>query len=305
MRIGLSISGGGIRGLIAAEIGYHIASEVGRPLADCVDLLYGTSTGGIIALGSAASPAMTMHDMVQLYHEHGKEIFGKKSWLGFRGILGMQYKRKPLNKLLTGIFHEETLASCTIPTAVTSYNLQRTQPTFMKSWRESDQDIRIVDAALATSAAWPTYFKPHIVHNEALIDGGFVGNNPAAFCYADLTHIHPGEDAYAIISIGTGEAIKRQSQKQAMKSGLLKQGGHLVDVFFDGSADAMNYVLRQIPRVRLYRLQLRLKEASHAMDDASPKNLKNLSRDAQRFIEESMADPDSELVQAISLLKSR
>jgi len=43
----LSIDGCGIRALIPAEI----EKRTGRAVADCFDLIAGTSTGGILALG--------------------------------------------------------------------------------------------------------------------------------------------------------------------------------------------------------------------------------------------------------------
>ena len=49
----LSIDGGGIRGLIPALVLAEIEKRTGRAVADCFDLIAGTSTGGILALGFA------------------------------------------------------------------------------------------------------------------------------------------------------------------------------------------------------------------------------------------------------------
>lgn len=47
----LSIDGGGIRGVIPAVVLTEIERLTGRPIAESFDLVAGTSTGGILALG--------------------------------------------------------------------------------------------------------------------------------------------------------------------------------------------------------------------------------------------------------------
>src|SRR5437899_10389291 len=73
----LSVDGGGIRGLYAAVLLERLAREV-PTLVDGVDLVAGTSTGGIIALGLAHGLATA--DLVALYRDRAKEIFDD-SWL--------------------------------------------------------------------------------------------------------------------------------------------------------------------------------------------------------------------------------
>src|SRR4051812_47080385 len=47
----LAVDGGGIRGVVPARVLQAIEERTGRPAADLFDLIAGTSTGGIIALG--------------------------------------------------------------------------------------------------------------------------------------------------------------------------------------------------------------------------------------------------------------
>lgn len=51
----LSIDGGSIRGIIPARILQQIEQQIGRHLWEVFDLVAGTSTGGIIALGLGTS----------------------------------------------------------------------------------------------------------------------------------------------------------------------------------------------------------------------------------------------------------
>jgi patatin-like phospholipase/acyl hydrolase len=51
MRRVLSIDGGGIRGAFPAAFLASVEQSIGVPIASQFDLIVGTSTGGIIALG--------------------------------------------------------------------------------------------------------------------------------------------------------------------------------------------------------------------------------------------------------------
>src|SRR6516164_1563755 len=71
----LSIDGGGIRGIYPAAVLAGLVKRYlgGRSIAGYFDLIAGTSTGGIIALGLSAG--LTGADLRQLYLERGNEIF--------------------------------------------------------------------------------------------------------------------------------------------------------------------------------------------------------------------------------------
>src|SRR5687767_14051163 len=81
----LSIDGGGIRGIFPAGVlaGLERRYTGGRPLTSYFDLLAGTSTGGILALGLGAG--YTAAQLLDLYVRRGCEVFppaGRiKSWL--------------------------------------------------------------------------------------------------------------------------------------------------------------------------------------------------------------------------------
>ena len=47
----LSLDGGGTRGIIPALVVAHLERQMGAPASELFDLIVGTSTGGILALG--------------------------------------------------------------------------------------------------------------------------------------------------------------------------------------------------------------------------------------------------------------
>src|SRR5690348_12609519 len=100
----LALDGGGVRG--ALTLGYleRIESLLRKRsgnndlvLADYYDLIGGTSTGAIIA--SCLAIGKPVNDIVDLYNNLGKEVFGKRrfpiiprSWTDFRAIFKSSYK---------------------------------------------------------------------------------------------------------------------------------------------------------------------------------------------------------------------
>ena len=81
----LSIDGGGIRGIIPAHLLAAIERGANAPICELFDLIAGTSTGGIIALGLTApgpdgKPARSAEDIVRLYSTEGKRILSLSPW---------------------------------------------------------------------------------------------------------------------------------------------------------------------------------------------------------------------------------
>ena len=76
----LSIDGGGIRGIIPAMVIAFIEKKMAKPAQALFDLMVGTSTGGILALGlsrpgSGREAQFSARRVVKLYEEQGDKIF--------------------------------------------------------------------------------------------------------------------------------------------------------------------------------------------------------------------------------------
>ena len=71
-RIGLSLDGGGVRGLLLATELDYISRKVGKPLHKIFDCVGGTSIGGILALASTGSndsynPVCSTSDLIDIF----------------------------------------------------------------------------------------------------------------------------------------------------------------------------------------------------------------------------------------------
>src|SRR5471032_2126594 len=99
----LCIDGGGIKGMFPASLLAAVEREHGHPIGDYFDLIAGTSTGGIIALGLGLG--FTAQDMKQFYLESGPMIFPRrKRWQKatdwFRRLLRTAYGSDQLRNSL-------------------------------------------------------------------------------------------------------------------------------------------------------------------------------------------------------------
>jgi patatin-like phospholipase/acyl hydrolase len=290
----LSIDGGGIRGIIPAMVVAHIERKMGRPAHELFDLMVGTSTGGILALGlsrpGASRPAQfSARWVVKLYEEQGANIFEYSLWRKLRtvgGILDEAYSHEVLEGILGKYFAGATLGDCKTPTMVTSYDIQNRRTVFLKSWYADHQLVRCCDAARATSAA-PTYFEPKPLDTgdvaSVLIDGGIFMNSPSVSAYAEARKLFPGEPI-AVLSLGTGELTRPIAFGETRTWGSALWVMSLLDCMFDGVSKAADHQMQLFLGERYQRLQASLESASDDMDDASEENIRNLKRTARELI---------------------
>ncbi|MBE8967340.1 patatin-like phospholipase family protein [Nostocales cyanobacterium LEGE 12452] len=209
----LSIDGGGIRGIIPALLLAEIERRTQKPIFSLFDLITGTSSGGILALGltkprlsSDVSDNLpvaeyTAEDLLQLFLEYGVEIFYEPLFERLLGplediFLQPKYPSESKEEIFRQYFGNATLENNLTEVFVTSYDIEQRIPIFFTNKLEKQQiesknfqklcgGFSLLDAALATSAT-PTYFAPHRLvnpHNSGiaytLIDGGVFANNPA------------------------------------------------------------------------------------------------------------------------------
>ncbi len=282
----LALDGGGIRGLIPALVLAEIERRTGRAMTTMVDVIAGTSTGGIIACGLALPDPMAAEEIAAIYEVDGPSIFDRsaiKIVTSANGLLDERYDSDGLVSSLRRHLGRTRLAEATTPLVLTAYDLEARQALLLRS---DTEDVSMVDAAHATSAA-PTYFEPVRLGARTLVDGGVFAINPAVFAFAEA-----GGTPELLLSLGTGSHTRPLLYEQVKDWGRLEWAEPIIDVVFDGSADAVDAQLTALAGDRYLRLQTRLEEASDDLDDASPENLAALRREAERLIAERDADID-------------
>ncbi len=303
----LSIDGGGIRGLIPAIVLKEIKDNIDndKEIYEIFDLIAGTSTGGIIALGLTApqiddktKAANTVKDLIDLYENNGSKIFPKWKFFNFLKtiiqVFEQKYSAKSLEKNLERLLKNTTIEDALTNILVPTYDIERRTPHFFKKWPlntlKNVENFYMKDVARATSAA-PTFFKPAKIsplsdgRKFSLVDGGVFANNPALCALIEAKKIYPNAEKYVIVSLGTGSVNRKYYYNKVKKWGFASwispgNGVPLLSIMMDGQSDSANHQLKRLPGVEFYRFDTELINTNDELDDASQQNiiaLKNLA----------------------------
>ncbi len=302
----LCIDGGGIRGLIPALVLADIEQRTGRRIAELVDLVAGTSTGGIVACGLTrpgpdGRPLYSAQELAGIYVEEGPRIFHRsllKRIFSVGGWIDERYEDDGLNSALARYLGDAQLSDAVTDVFVTAYDISGRFAFFFRSARARDDpayDFPLVQVGRATAAA-PSYFEPTEVTDVAgtrtypLIDGGVYAVNPSMCAFADVAAAGRLGELELMLSLGTGEHTRAYTYEQTRSWGQLEWARPVLDMVFDGVADTIEFEAETLMGDRYVRLQTELDIASDDLDDASARNLAALALEAERLIAASEAE---------------
>jgi hypothetical protein len=311
----LAIDGGGIKGAWPAAFLADLEEATGQRVLDMFDLIVGTSTGAIVALGLGLG--MPASDIVRLYAERGPVIFeppgpfrgARRRWRasgklpGLRatadGLAGMmahlsgpKYPSCPLKTALVDQFQNRTLGESQTRLVIPSFNAQIGQVYLFKTSHhprfERDHTVSAVDVALATAAA-PTYFSAHATQlGSILVDGGVWANNPTGLAVVEGVAVlgwKPRE--MRVLSLGCTD------QPLALPRGVSARWfdlTHVIELMFRGQAEGSMGTAKLLlghteSEPRLFRRTQVVDRGTFAMDSADQvRHLAGLGReDARQF----------------------
>ena len=300
----LSIDGGGIRGILPAMLLAWLERKTGQPVSQLFDLIAGTSTGGILALGLVrpngdGRPAYSAEEMAELYVREGNRIFASNLWHKLRslGSIGDQkYPAHGMEEVLQRYFGETRLSNALTSTLVPSYEIERRIPFFFKSRNAQSQpthDFPMWQVARATSAA-PTYFEParieaaHEGDYWALIDGGVFANNPAACALVEGRTQFPEAGGFVVCSLGTGTLTRPISYDDARHWGVARWAKPVLNIVLDSVSETVDYQLNQLlPAGSYYRFQSSLQRGSEQMDETSASHIRGLRLLGEKLVRDN------------------
>jgi hypothetical protein len=210
----LSIDGGGIKGIFPAAVLTLLEHEFlgGRQIAKCFDLITGTSTGGIIALGLAAGKASSK--LLDLYMRDGRDIFPpgpiQRAWSMIRGASMYRYDRAALTNTLERTLGATTLAQSRSRLCIPSFEGHHSEVYIFKTPHHPDFHLdgkeRMVTVGQATCAA-PTFFRALDSGGYRFVDGGIWANNPIMLGLVDALSCFDLDPCQVkILSLGCGRA---------------------------------------------------------------------------------------------------
>lgn len=204
----LSLDGGGAKGFYTLGVLHEVEAKAGRRLHEVFDLIYGTSTGSIIATMLALG--MSVDEIHDLYKKHVPTVMKP---------LLPETKTAKLATLATAIFGDTKFDAVKTGIGVVATNWLNEKPMIFKA--DAGQahgrlatfvpgfGCTIADAVQASCSAYP-FFKRKIVTTSSgdrieLGDGGFCANNPALYAVADATRAFKvTESDIVLLSIGVG-----------------------------------------------------------------------------------------------------
>ena len=250
MRRILTIDGGGIKGVFPAAFLATLEDELGGPVADYFDLIAGTSTGGIIAIGLGLG--MTAKELLHLYREAGGRIFARRRYAArMFDFFRAKYTNAALRTALVGAFGEKYLGESRTRLLIPSLNLAAERVHLYKTSHHpslvNDYKVPAVEVALATVAA-PTYFPIHVSpEGVPYIDGSMWARNPLGLAVIEAIGILDWpRDGIQVLSLGCTSTHLNVSWQKRISLGASYWGARIADVFMkaqSSSAIATAHVL--------------------------------------------------------------
>lgn len=216
----LSIDGGGVRGIFVAAVLANLERDTGAKVTDHFDLIVGTSTGGIIALGLGAG--MSPEEILAHYIDNVNSIFPawRRSTLARPlSLVRAKYKPDGLREVVQAIFRDKLLCDSTVPLVIPSYNIGENAVYLFKTPHHErlrrDWSVPMWQVAMATTAA-PTFFPAYSLPGDhvRLVDGGVWANNPSMVGVVEAVSMFGQPlEGIRLLSLGTTVAAAYRSRK--------------------------------------------------------------------------------------------
>ncbi len=204
----LSLDGGGAKGFYTLGILRKIEALIGCPIHQRFDLIFGTSTGSIIA--SLLALGKTVEEILATYTEH-VPIVMKES--------GADDRTAALASLAQAIYGEASFTEMKTCVGIVATRWLEERPMIFKTSVDQAHagetsfspgfGVPVKDAVQASCSAIPFFNSKTVTTDKAekieLIDGGFCANNPTLYAIADATHALKIErQNLRVVSLGVG-----------------------------------------------------------------------------------------------------
>lgn len=205
----LSLDGGGSKGVYTLGILKELESLIGKRICDEFDLIYGTSTGSIIA--ALLSLGNSVDEITEIYFNFIPDVM--QYWWS------KKRKSEALKRNTEKIIGTTKFDSLKTDIGIVTMNYYLKRPTIFKfseqqahgrkATFESGFGCTIAEAIIASSAAYPFFEKVRVntsnIGEQLLIDGGFLANNPTLYAIADAVNAYEiPKDKIKVLSLGVG-----------------------------------------------------------------------------------------------------
>jgi predicted acylesterase/phospholipase RssA len=204
----LSLDGGGAKGFYTLGVLREIEGVVGSRLHEKFDLIFGTSTGAIIA--ALLALGYSVDEIHKLYKEYVPTVMKRKK---------PAEKSAALRQLAEEVFKDKKFDDVKTRVGIVATKWEIERPMIFKGSVAQAHGrvgtfvpgfgVTIGDAVQASCSAYP-FFKRKVVttamgDDVELIDGGYCANNPTLYAIADaLIALKVPRENIRAVSVGVG-----------------------------------------------------------------------------------------------------
>lgn len=256
----LSLDGGGAKGFYTLGVLREIEAMIKVPFHEKFDLIFGTSTGAIIA--ALLSLGKSVGTICGLYEQHVPTLMEKK---------GRREKSLALANLCNQVFEEDKFDKMKTGAGIIATRWVIERPMIFKTSIEQAHGrlgtfspgfgVTISDAVQGSCSAFP-FFERKTVRTDKgdlieLIDGGYCANNPTLYAIADaIMALKLPPEHIRVLSVGVGVyPAPKQSWFSKTKWAQMLPSVQLLQKTLEintQSMDQLRHILfRHIPTVRI------------------------------------------------------
>jgi patatin-like phospholipase/acyl hydrolase len=204
----LTLDGGGAKGFYTLGVLKEIEAMIGCPLHEKFDLVFGTSTGAIIA--SLIALGHSVDSVLELYRQHVPTVMREKSASG---------RTRALKALAQDVFGEAKFEQVKTNIGIVAARWLTERPMIFKASAAQAHGraatfvpgfgVKMADAVRASCSAYPfferTTVRTSIGEEVELIDGGYCANNPTLYAIADAVQgLRFNRADIRLVSLGVG-----------------------------------------------------------------------------------------------------
>ena len=204
----LTLDGGGAKGFYTLGVLKEIEAMAGCPLHQKFDLVFGTSTGAIIA--SLIALGHPVDSILELYRKHVPTVMSERTAAA---------RSRALQNLATEVFGDAAFTDVKTGIGIVTAKWLTERPMIFKGSVAQAHGrvgtfvpgfgVSIADAVRASCSAYP-FFERTVVRTSMgedieLVDGGYCANNPTLYAIADAVHaLRRERNDIRLVSVGVG-----------------------------------------------------------------------------------------------------
>jgi uncharacterized protein len=205
----LTLDGGGAKGFYSLGVLRQLEALLGGdPLSKQFDLIFGTSTGAIIA--SLLALGRSVESIKELYENNVPKLMA---------LRGSRRRSRALENLANNVFGDLRFDAFQTGIGIVTARWREERPMIFKASVGQAHGMHatfkpgfgctIAEAVVASCSAYPVFKKKIITTSEGsqieLLDGGYCANNPTLYAIADAVKaLKKNHSNLRVVSIGVG-----------------------------------------------------------------------------------------------------